>query len=196
MPDTGLPWEIPYLDGTEFVKDYPQASEDLADAIVDALDGIPVIAGIGSNVVQTVKSNVFTTSSTSFTTITGLEATITPSSDTSRILVLYQVTVGQSTSDGAVSTQLVRGATPLFVGDAAGSRVRASFSAAAVVSRETHSGTVVFLDNPGVDTAVTYSVEIRIGTVGTASVGRSSADSNSANNARTPASITLIEVAV
>ena len=65
MPDTGLPWEIPYLDGTEFVKDYPQASEDLADAIVDALDGIPVLAGIGSNVVSAGKTDPFTTTSPS-----------------------------------------------------------------------------------------------------------------------------------
>jgi hypothetical protein len=38
MPDTGAPWNIPYLDGTELVRAYPAFSEDLADAVADALD--------------------------------------------------------------------------------------------------------------------------------------------------------------
>jgi hypothetical protein len=42
MPDTGAPYNIPYLGGTELVRDYPDFSEDLADAIVAALEAIPV----------------------------------------------------------------------------------------------------------------------------------------------------------
>ena len=38
MPDTGAPYEIPFLDGTELVRAYPQFSEDLADQIVAGLD--------------------------------------------------------------------------------------------------------------------------------------------------------------
>ena len=38
MPDTGPPHSIPFLDGTELVRSYPQFSEELADAIADALD--------------------------------------------------------------------------------------------------------------------------------------------------------------
>lgn len=44
MPDTGSPYEIPFLDGTELVRAYPAFSEDLANAIVDGLDsaeGVP-----------------------------------------------------------------------------------------------------------------------------------------------------------
>ena len=37
MPDTGAPYEIPFLDGTELVRAYPQTSEDLADAIAGNL---------------------------------------------------------------------------------------------------------------------------------------------------------------
>ena len=40
MPDTGSPYEIPFLDGTELVRAYPQFSEDLADAIVAGLDSV------------------------------------------------------------------------------------------------------------------------------------------------------------
>ena len=42
MPDTGAPYFIPFLDGTELVRAYPDLSEDLADAIVNALENIPV----------------------------------------------------------------------------------------------------------------------------------------------------------
>ena len=42
MPDTGAPYFIPFLDGTELVRAYPELSEDLADAIVNALENIPV----------------------------------------------------------------------------------------------------------------------------------------------------------
>jgi hypothetical protein len=42
MPDTGAPYFIPYVEPTDLVRDYPDASEDLALAIVAALENIPV----------------------------------------------------------------------------------------------------------------------------------------------------------
>jgi len=38
MPDTGAPWNIPYVAGTDLVRDWPTDSQDLAEAIADALD--------------------------------------------------------------------------------------------------------------------------------------------------------------
>ena len=56
---------------------------------------------------QALKTDIFSTSSTSFTDITGLSVTLTPSSSTSKILVSYHVTVGHNT--GTQNTiQLVR----------------------------------------------------------------------------------------
>ena len=64
MPDTGSPYEIPFLDGTELVRAYPAFSEDLANAIADALDAAggdtlekadslsPVIARTGAATAQ------------------------------------------------------------------------------------------------------------------------------------------------
>ena len=44
MPNTTDNFDIPFLDGTELVRDYPQFSQDLAEAIDDALssDAAPV----------------------------------------------------------------------------------------------------------------------------------------------------------
>ena len=48
MPNTTDNFDIPFLDGTELVRDYPQFSEDLAEAIDDALpqDATPTVAGV------------------------------------------------------------------------------------------------------------------------------------------------------
>jgi len=51
-------------------------------------------------VVSTAKSDVFSTTSTSYTNVTGLSASITPSSTTSKILVLASVNASASTSNG------------------------------------------------------------------------------------------------
>ena len=42
MPDTGAPFFIPFADPTDLVRDWPDLSEDVALAIVAALENIPV----------------------------------------------------------------------------------------------------------------------------------------------------------
>jgi hypothetical protein len=198
MPDTGAPWNIPYVDPTDLVRDYPQASEDLADAIADGLDaaGSP---GIGSNVVQTVKTDTFTTSSTTFTAITGLSVTITPTSNTSLILVLIDVGFGAS---GTVQKQMrvMRGATPVYLGDAVGSRTRlwaqlgAGGGQSAITSTIYRTGGIV-IDNPATDLATTYSLEARAESTGTLHINRTETDTDSTAFGRSASSITVIEVA-
>jgi hypothetical protein len=43
MPDTGAPYNIPFADPTDLVRDWPALSEDVALAIVAALENIPVL---------------------------------------------------------------------------------------------------------------------------------------------------------
>ena len=63
--------------------------------------------GLTLQTVQALKTDVFSTSSTSFTDITGLSVNITPKFSTSKMLVSYHVTVGHNT--GTQNTiQLVR----------------------------------------------------------------------------------------
>ena len=42
MPDTGSPWFIPYVENADLVRDWPADSLELANAIVAALEDIPV----------------------------------------------------------------------------------------------------------------------------------------------------------
>jgi hypothetical protein len=192
MPDTGPPWNIPYVEPTDNPRVYPQASEDLAEAIADGLNAAGN-EGIGPNVVQTVKLDVFATTSSTFEAITGLAATITPSASDSLVLVIYQLTAGNSTAASGVHTRLMRGTTPLYIGDTASSRVSSSWGAEAQPTTS-FSGTVVFVDSPATTDATTYSVQVRVGTAGTARIGSSGIDSDNANHPRVPSSITLIEV--
>ena len=74
------------------------ASQLRVDKIVP-VDGVPTDGGGGIvQVVQTVKQDQFTTSSTSYVDVTGMSATITPKFSTSKILVMVMTTVQQNGS--------------------------------------------------------------------------------------------------
>ena len=201
MPDTGAPHFIPFADPTDLVRDWPALSEDVAEAVADGLDEAGN-AGIGSNVVQTVKTDVFSSTDDSFTTVTGLTATITPSSDTAKVLIVAQVVLSTSIGNGdSAHLRLAGGNTSTYVGDADAPRTRAvsglnNFTTAPSYGRQwsAEAETLVFLDEPADDTPVTYSVEMLVG-AGTGFVNRSGWDGASTAATRGASSITLIEVA-
>ena len=151
MPDTGAPWNIPYVAPSDLVRDYPSDSEDLADAIALGLSEAQN-AGIGTNVVQAVKTDVFNSSSTSYVAVTGMSATITPTSNTSKVLVLVSMNVRGRYN---VSFRLLRGASvigndPWKVGGQGN-----------IVSNNQLTTLVAgaYLDSPATDSATTYSIE-------------------------------------
>jgi hypothetical protein len=150
MPDTGAPYFLPWPDGTDLVRDAPQAFEDLAVATGNALDGASVILDY-KNVV---KSNTFSTSSTSFVDITDLELTITPKSTSSKIIVIPNVTIANDTNTATHYgfLRLVRGASELVIfGIADGTQtVRSAFP---------HG--LTYVDAPATVSATTYKVQTR-----------------------------------
>jgi hypothetical protein len=193
MPDTGAPWNIPYVDPTDLVRDYPQASEDLADAIADGLDAAEN-AGIGSNVVQAVKTDTFTTSSTTYVDVTGVSVTITPSSDTAKILLIVNSHMTNSNENQAVHARLARGGTAIAVGDADGSRVQSTFSITNLGTSNQQSTGAHFLDAPNSAVAVTYTLQVRVA-VGTAVINRSASNDNNTSQGLGITTLTAIEVA-
>jgi hypothetical protein len=153
------------------------------------------LPGIGSNVVQAVKTDTLSSTSTTFTAVTGLSVTITPSAATSKVLVIAYVNGSSGNGDGeGASFRLMRGATPIAIGDADGSRDRVTGS---LTVRGTGAGvkavTVSFLDAPATASPTTYSIEGRA-TAGTFRINRMSDDGNSSFFPRTISSITAIEV--
>ena len=150
-------------------------------------------------VVSTTLTSVFTASvaTTVFTPITGLTATITPSSATSKILVSVTLSAGDSGLDGQ-HYKATRGGTDIFIGDAASSRQRTTTGTPGLArSRGITSSAFTVLDSPATTSATTYGVDISSGSPSTATVriNRSRDDSNLGEVARGVSTITLMEVA-
>jgi hypothetical protein len=194
MPDTGLPWEIPYLDGTELVRDYPQASEDLAEAVAEALTAANV--GIGTNVVQTIVSApISVATNETAVDIPGLSVVITPTSATSKILVTFSI--GKIDVDGNrnLGVLLARNGTLIGLGDAAGSRGRASFSGFVTSDNATLGAAFTFLDNPGTTSAITYKLQATSSGATTTFFNRGNQDGDAFTRYRTASTIIVAEVA-
>ena len=145
-------------------------------------------AGIGSNVVSVTTTTTFATSSGSFVDVTPLEVTITPSSDTSRVLVIANFAMSNTANNGESFAALARESTLL---DADSSRGSAFFyvNFAAAGNFPAYNYALHAVDSPGVDTAVTYRVRARAGN-NTTTINR-----NGAGNRTMGATITAIEVA-
>jgi hypothetical protein len=127
----------------------------------------PAAGGKVLQVVSTTKTNTFSSSSTSFTDITDLSLSITPSSATSKIMVFANAN-GQGL-DGSVTmaVRLVRGSTAISVGDAAAGKTQVSCAISRSANTlDAQSFVCNFLDSPNTTSATTYKLQA-IGTGGT-----------------------------
>ena len=152
--------------------------------------------------VSTTKTDTWTYSASSagFTDVTGLAATITPTSSSSKILV--QVNINFSNNNRYSAAILLRGSTQIGGGTASGNRPSVSVCSEANQD-ETHNQYVMrnssfsFLDSPSTTSATTY--KIQVGNTHEATsityVNRPASDDNAAYIHRGISTITLTEVA-
>ena len=151
--------------------------------------------GLGGKVLQVVQTNktdTFTTTSTSFTDVTGLSVSITPSSSSNKILIIVDLQVGTD-NDSQAMFNLVRGSTSINLGDASSSRTQCFNEQGSGEDYHQQSASTHFLDSPSTTSATTYKVQMRV-TGGTHCLNRSDADANASSEARTTSSITVMEV--
>ena len=177
------------------------ATVSTAKIVDGAVTSAKLASGVGGKVlqvVQTVKTDTFSTTSTSAADVTGLSVSITPSSSSSKILVMYDVKA--SAENLQMSFFLVRDTTTIYIGDAASSRIRASSVVGGVPDtvpseayRYPQQMAVTFLDSPSTTSATTYKIQCQVNG-GTGYVNRSGADDDAAYRARVPSSITLMEI--
>jgi len=152
------------------------------------------------HVIQVVSSTLTSAASGTGTSVvdTGLTATITPTSTSSKILINGYITVG--TSSFYVYCYLVRGSTQIFKGDTASSRPTPT------VANTQHMGgndiynfdalPLNFLDSPNTTSATTYKIQIRHYTTGTWYINRTHSDrDNSGYEPRGTSVMTLMEIA-
>ena len=176
------------------------ASQLRVDKIVP-VDGVPTSGGGGIvQCVSTTKTDTFTTASTSFVDVTGLSATITPTSATSKILVTVDMRLSTNTNRN-ITYRLMRGSTAIYVGDASSSRTQATggFRMTDDASYEMHTQSAVFLDSPATTSATTYKVmwtQTYDSSGEYAYINRSYDDNDADDRNRCASSITVMEIAV
>jgi len=150
-------------------------------------------------VVSATKTDTQVISSSSFVDITGLSATITPSSSSNKIYVSVNVSFS-GVANAYIAFQILRGTTEILkntesgtgIECAGGSVINSSGNIPYSVLKESMSG----LDSPSTTSATTYKVQIspkRTGTE-TATVNRSYSLGDD-NQYRTVSTITLMEIA-
>jgi hypothetical protein len=173
--------------------------------IVDgAITSGKLASGVGGKVLQvvsTTKTDTFTSSglaSGAEVAITGLSASITPSSASNKILIMVTLFVGGSGNVGTTFL-LKRASTDILVGDTAGSRKRATFSSGKNIAgyEDTVSASFTGLDSPSTTSSTTYSVSIfnSRGESDSFYINRGSSDTDNSVQQRTASTITLMEIA-
>lgn len=161
-------------------------------------------AGKVVQVVNTLKTDAALLNPTnSWNVISDFSCTITPSSVTSRILVLMHMNMGTDTIPSALLRLYRNGsAIPEALGNAAGNRTPCTATCSSLSSDTGHQSTIpiMFLDQPGTTSPCTYEVAIAaFDSSGQdpgmqCSINRSVADSNSSLTARSTSSIILMEI--
>ena len=143
-------------------------------------------------VVSVTKVDTFTTTSTSFTDVTGLSANITPTSATSKILILSKVAVNND-GNSRGSIRLLRGATEVGSGTAAGSTPAAMSALYVNEIQMTADLSGNYLDDPETLSEITYKIQIKTNS-GTVRVNTVANAVDSSSNSRTSSTITLMEI--
>ena len=190
----------PYPESTDPVANGAQDIEDLALAVETTVSGLP--AGQILQVVSTTKSDTFSASvgGTSFTAVTGLSLTITPSSASSTILLYGSVNGAWSLGNYMPYTafRFTRGGSAVGVGDAAGSAKRITAHSSVPGSNwiGTLNASMMYLDSPATTSATTYAIEVwnLDNSTQTIYVNKPASASTSSQYARSISTIMALEV--
>lgn len=171
---------------------------------IQTVAGKPLLNSTGSiiQVVQTVKRDVWSSASdgVSFYPVSGLTATITPTSSSNNILVILDANI--SSGYWEIQGRISRNGSALTaaLGDARGLRTRCTFSVneypGSSIGYAMYRATPTFLDSPATTSPVTYGLDLN--GYSTYSIGVNfnvSQDTNSTDYYGQPIStITLMEV--
>jgi hypothetical protein len=167
---------------------------DITGLVTGALPSTVIGAGAVLQVIQTTKTDTFSTTSGSLTDITGMSVSITPTSTTSKILIQFSLGQVGPASPAAFGVALLRGSTVIGAGNTAGSRISTSIAGIADGDRS-NSQSFFFLDSPSTTSSTTYKLQIYVNSGNTVYINRSTNDSDSSIYARTASTITVMEIA-
>ena len=158
--------------------------------------GNPDINNVGKilQIVSVHKSDSASTTSTGFVD-TGLQASITPSSTSNKILVVADAKMGMASGNiGYVG--LFRGSTQICLGDTNGSAIR-SYAACdgSSAQHDAYPANCVFLDSPSTTSSTTYKVRFRGNNGNIVRLNRAGSDRSNGTDGVYASNITLMEIA-
>ena len=174
---------------------------DVNDRVL--LDGANAeVSGKVLQVVTATKTDTFTLSSSdgTFTDVTGLSVSITPTSTSSKIFIMANLNI--SGSNRYAAFKVLRDSTSIGIGDAASSRTRVAVSSHRNESASNdhhimHNSSTNFLDSPNTTSATTYKIQIANTYVAggyTVYVNRGNTDADANYAHRGASTITVMEV--
>jgi len=134
--------------------------------------GISPSAGISTSklgtgavlqVVQTVKVDSFSSTANTWTDVTGISVSITPTSSTSKVLVTCNWSVGiDGSATPDIMARLVRNSTAIAIGNNGGTdNVTAMPISGTQTTYTTFNNSVTYLDSPATTSATTYKLQMR-----------------------------------
>ena len=180
----------------------PNADGTSGQALVTDASGNLSFGSTGKilQVVQTVKTDTFTTTSSSLVDVTGMSAAITPTSTSSKILVQVHIGISGGDQYSYAHYVLLRGSTQIGIGTAAtgSNQTNISFATNWNTPNEYigHAASFQFLDSPSTTSATTYKLQVKSGYASKALyVNRVNASYDETYNAKTASTFTVMEVA-
>ena len=197
--DTGAPWNLPYPEDTDLVRDGASDIEALAEAVADGLDAAGELVAV--------KSALFTGTQTASVTasdnvaVTNLSITHTLAAATNRLIIsAYLGTAANSASRAQVGIAVADDGALIGIGDADGSRTRVGAGGVSGANSTTAAlmPSVTFVYAPGDTASHTYTVRainIRSDTR-TLYINRLEDDTNDANRPRASSGFVIQEVKV
>jgi len=161
-------------------------------------DGAGLVSGKVLQVVSVAKTDTFSTTSTSFVDVTGLTLNITPSSTSSKILVLCDVKLGVDAGVSSVKSrieQTISGSdTYPYIGDEENSNTRCSFGTYVNESSFIAQDASTVLLSPSTTSQITFTYQTIQQAGGTVYVNRIDSTDTAAAAPRTASSLTVMEI--
>ena len=155
-------------------------------------------SGAGGKILQVLQSSFTDAKSTNSTTFTdtGLSVSITPSSASNKILIMYSLYLSVRADTYSASTVIVRDSSEIFIGDAISSAERGSSFMWPDGGRDPSLHSHTFLDSPNTTSATTYKIQYKSGYSNElVYIGRSTIGVAGTSHTTTPSSLTVMEVA-
>ena len=167
-----------------------------------ASDAAIATTKLGTGAVLQVKQTAVTSTSsvsgTSYSDLSGMSVSITPSASNSKILVMFSLNFGTDSSGGDIHVRLLRGSTAIGQPNNSSNNDCHTSAGSSRNQFEMSNVSSTFLDTPSTTSATTYKIQAvsRPDTSGrTLYLNRTVNDNQSDNGERTASTITVMEIA-